>query len=349
MNTIPVIDIAPFLDGTAKGQAAVARAVDDACSTLGLLIIAGHGVPDSLIDDMRRTSFAYFDRPLEENSLDEESPPDFKESFSIGPVDPPDDPYHRAAAPGKFFAPNLWPEHPAGFRPVWEAYYREMERVATTLMRIFAVGLGMDKHFFDDKVDRHITNFSVLHYPEQPKPPPPGQLRAGAHTDYGSLTILRPDNAPGGLQVQKDGAWIDVPTLPGTFIVNLGDLMAEWINDRWVSTLHCVINPPRDKALGSRRLAMAFFHQPNYDAVIECLPTCSGAERPPRYGRTTSGEHVWMKDQQAPDAGTGSGQGVKSAATGGAPWIALSMWREVSWDRSPVTSRGSRWYRGCWN
>jgi isopenicillin N synthase-like dioxygenase len=149
MDTIPVIDIAPFLDGTAKGQAATARAVDDACSTLGFLIIVGHGVPDSLIDDMRRTSFAYFDRPLEEKiklrmppdryrgyislgsealsySLDEESPPDFKESFSIGPVDPPDDPYHRAAAPGKFFAPNLWPEHPAGFRPVWEAYYREI-------------------------------------------------------------------------------------------------------------------------------------------------------------------------------------------------------------------------------
>jgi len=73
----------------------------------------------------------------------------------------------------------------------------------------------------------------------------------------------------------KDGAWIDVPTLPGTFIVNLGDLMAEWTNDRWVSTLHRVINPPRDKAIGSRRLSMAFFHQPNYDAVIECLPTCS--------------------------------------------------------------------------
>jgi isopenicillin N synthase-like dioxygenase len=78
-------------------------------------------------------------------------------------------------------------------------------------------------------------------------------------------------------------------------VVNLGDLMAEWTNNRWVSTLHRVVNPPRDKALGSRRLSMAFFHQPNYDAVIECLPTCCDADRPARYGRTTSGEHVWMK------------------------------------------------------
>ena len=86
-----------------------------------------------------------------------------------------------------------------------------------------------------------------------------------------------------------------MPTLPGTFIVNLGDLMADWTNDRWVSTLHRFVNPPREQALGSRRLSMAFFHQPNYDAVIECLPTCSEAGQPPRYSKTTSGEHVWMK------------------------------------------------------
>ncbi len=133
MNSIPVIDIGPFLNGTAKDQETVAREVDRACSSLGFLIISGHGVPDSLIEDMRSVSRAYFDRPLEEKlklrmppdryrgyislgsealsySLDEESPPDFKESFSIGPTDAPDDDYHRAAKPGKFFAPNFWPE-----------------------------------------------------------------------------------------------------------------------------------------------------------------------------------------------------------------------------------------------
>src|SRR6476646_3230475 len=204
MDSIPVVDIAPFAEGGARDREAVARQVDSACSGLGFLIISGHGVADRLIDDMRGVSLAYFDRPIEEKlklrmppdryrgyislgsealsySLNEESPPDFKESFSIGPIDPPDDAYHRAATPAKFFAPNLWPEEPSNFRPVWEAYYREMERVATTLMRIFGVGLGMDKHYFDDKIDRHITNFSVLHYPEQPRPPLPGQLRAGAH------------------------------------------------------------------------------------------------------------------------------------------------------------------------
>lgn len=316
---IPVIDIGPFSDGSAAGKRAVARAVDDACTDLGFLIVSGHGVPEALIEEMRAVSRAFFDRPLEEklrlkmppdryrgyiglghealaNSLDQATPPDLKESFSIGPFDVPDDAYHRAARPGNFFAPNIWPEQPAGFRRVWERYFREMERLSTLLMRVFAVGLGMPERFFDDKIDHHITNFSVIHYPEQPTEPLPGQLRAGAHTDYGSLTIVKPDAAPGGLQVRgKDGRWIDVPVIPGSFVVNLGDLMAEWTNDRWVSTLHRVVNPPRDKALGSRRLSMTFFHQPNYDAVIECLPTCTSAECLPRYGRTTSGEHVWMK------------------------------------------------------
>src|SRR3984957_8070499 len=162
MNRIPVIGTGPFLNGSAKYQETVARQVDHACSSIGFLIISGHGVPDSLIDDMRTVSRAYFDQPLEEKvklrmpadryrgyislgsealsySLDEESPPDFKESFSIGPTDPSDDAYHRAAGPGKFFAPNLWPDAPSDFRPVWEAYYGEMERVATTLMQSFAL------------------------------------------------------------------------------------------------------------------------------------------------------------------------------------------------------------------
>jgi len=320
MNSpVPIIDISPFFGADEAGRRKVAQAVDEACATIGFIVVTGHGVAASLIDDMRAVSRQFFDEPVEQkrklkmpadryrgyialgnealaNSLDEETPPDIKESFSIGPVDAPDDAYHRAARPANFFAPNFWPEAPAAFQATWEAYYLEMERLSTSLMRIFAMGLGMDERFFDDKVNHHISNFSVIHYPEQPKPPLPGQLRAGAHTDYGSLTIVKPDAAPGGLQVMtKEGSWMDVPNVEDGFVVNLGDLMAEWTNDRWVSTLHRVVNPPRELAIGSRRLSMTFFHQPNYDAVIEGLPTCCSASRPARYGKTTSGEHVWTK------------------------------------------------------
>jgi isopenicillin N synthase-like dioxygenase len=171
-----------------------------------------------------------------------------------------------------------------------------MERLATDLMRLFALGLNLDEHWFDSKIDRHITNFSVIHYPGQSDAAPqPGQLRAGAHSDYGSLTIVQTDTDIGGLEVQRrDGVWEAVPYIPGTFIVNLGDLMAEWTNDRWVSTLHRVANPPPDQAAESKT-SLLFFHQPNYDAVIECIPTCTGPDNPAKYGRTTSGEHVTMK------------------------------------------------------
>jgi isopenicillin N synthase-like dioxygenase len=318
-DAIPLIDVSPFVHGSDAERRAVASAVNAACADIGFLLVSGHGVPASLVGRMRSVSTAFFDRPLEEKlryrmppdryrgfialgnealayTLGEETPPDFKESFSIGPVDAPDDTYHRSATPANFFAPNMWPEGLPEFQATWTAYYRHMEELAGTLMRIFAMALGMDEHYFDDKIDRHITNFSMLHYPPQDVAPLPGQLRAGAHTDYGSLTIVKPDGAEGGLQVRtKDGGWLDVPHVPDAFVVNLGDLMAEWTNDRWVSTLHRVVNPSRSAGAAARRLSMAFFHQPNYDAVIQCLPGCAEAGRPPRYMKTTSGEHVWTK------------------------------------------------------
>jgi isopenicillin N synthase-like dioxygenase len=93
----------------------------------------------------------------------------------------------------------------------------------------------------------------------------------------------------------KSGEWFDVPTIKGALVVNIGDLMAEWTNDRWVSTLHRVINPPRDIANDSRRISLVFFHQPNYDAMISCLPTCLAAGEEPRHAPMSSGEHLFSK------------------------------------------------------
>ena len=317
-QAIPVIDIAGLFSADPAARATVGRALDRACTDLGFLIVSGHGVPDSLVERIRSVSRQFFALPLEDKkalamppdryrgyiapgnealaySLDDVTPPDLKESFSTGPHNVPDNDYSRSARPANFFAANMWPDVP-GFRTTWEEYYAAMEQLAGTLMRGFALGLGLPETYFDAAIDRHITNFSVLHYPPQTIPPLPGQLRAGAHTDYGSLTILKTDESPGGLQVHGlDGAWIDVPFIPGTFVVNLGDLMAEWTNDRWRSTLHRVVNPPAEAGAAADRISMAFFHQPNYDAVIECLPTCTDAAHPPKYGRTTSGEHVWAK------------------------------------------------------
>lgn len=316
-SPVPVIDIGPYWVGDVSGTTRIAEAVDDACRNVGFLAITGHRVDPALIDRMLAVSRQYFALPLEEKmqlkmppdryrgytplgaeilaaTLGNETPPDLKESFSIGPPDTPDDSYHRGPGAGAFFAPNQWPEEPAGFQAVYTAYYAAMEHLAKHVMRIFALALDQPETFFDDKIDRHITNFSVIHYPDQDTPPQPGQLRAGAHTDYGSLTILYQEDADGGLQCKTtDGQWRDVPAIPGTMVVNLGDLMAEWTNDRWRSTLHRVVNPA--KTTDADRISMPFFHQPNYDALIECIPSCTSPDNPPRYGTTTSGAHVTAK------------------------------------------------------
>ena len=146
--------------------------------------------------------------------------------------------------------------------------------------------------------EQHTTNLVANFYPPQPEAPLPGQLRRGAHTDYGSLSILYQTHAHGGLQVQLgDGSWLDVPYVENSFVINLGDLLAVWTNDRWVSTMHRVVNPPRDVA-GDSRLSTVFFHQPNFDAAIECIPTCCSPDNPPQHGSTTAGEWILAKLQK---------------------------------------------------
>lgn len=312
---VPRIDIAPFLEGAPAGKHKVAEQVGRACGGIGFFTIVGHGVPEDLTDRMYGISKAFFDLPITEKmkvrrvleqsygyippedeslsySLDQEAPADLKESFSTARIDPPDEEYYRCA----HFAPTLWPETPGTFRKLWTEYYRVMETLAADIMRVFALALGLPEAYFADKIDKHCSVIRVLNYPEQPREPLPGQLRAGAHSDYGTLTILRAEDAPGGLQVyNRQGEWRDVEVLPDSFIVNIGDMMMRWTNDRWISTLHRVVNPPRDRAAGSSRLSIVFFHMPNYDALLSCLESCRGPDNPPKYPPITAGDYKLMK------------------------------------------------------
>jgi isopenicillin N synthase-like dioxygenase len=120
----------------------------------------------------------------------------------------------------------MWPPSPPAFRPAVTAYYRATEKLGADLMRIFALALELPEDFFADKIDRHISALRIINYPEQPRAPLPGQLRAGAHSDYGTLTILLGENQPGSLQVYaKSGQWMDVLIPPQSFVINIGDLM----------------------------------------------------------------------------------------------------------------------------
>jgi isopenicillin N synthase-like dioxygenase len=170
-----------------------------------------------------------------------------------------------------------------------------MEQLAALLMRMTALALNLDERFFAEKFDRHITAMRLNFYAEQTSAPKPGQLRAGAHTDYGAFTILNGESVPGGLEVRaKDGTWIPVETDPETFVVNIGDLLMRWTNDRWISNTHRVANPPASVASRAKRLSIAFFLQPNYDALIECIAPAGQAKYPP----VRSGEYRDLKYRQ---------------------------------------------------
>ena len=225
-QTVPVIDISPFLEGTPEGKRKVALEVGNACKDIGFLVITGHGVPDVLIQQTYDTARTFFDLPEEQKmkverpapdqvrgysplmgeglsySLDEKTPPDLKESFSVGPIDvPPGDPYFHGPEAGPHFAPNVWPATPSTLQPVWKAYFHAMEKLSAQLMRMFAMALDLPEDFFEDKIDRHISMLRALNYPDQETPPEKNQMRAGAHSDYGSLTIVRQEEAQGGLEV----------------------------------------------------------------------------------------------------------------------------------------------------
>jgi isopenicillin N synthase-like dioxygenase len=140
----------------------------------------------------------------------------------------------------------------------------------------------------------------ALNYPQQTAAPRAGQLRAGAHTDYGSLTILLSEPGSGGLEIYTpEGEWLAVPCVPGAFIINIGDLLARWTNDRWVSTLHRVVCPPPGERGSNRRQSIAFFHQPNWDAEISCLPSCLAPGAKAKYATVTSGVHLREKFRRA--------------------------------------------------
>ena len=309
----PVFDLGAFEAAQADTRAELGRQVDRICRETGFLAIANHGIPADVVAGVWQAATDFFDLPAETKqgakapyegypygylgpelealakSRGMDTPPDLKESFNGGPLSIPNGMADREAL--EFcYAETIWPDRPAGFIEAWTTYYRAMEDLAKRIMRVFAVALELPENHFEPFIDAPISALRALNYPRQTSAPKPGQLRAGAHTDYGSLTILLPQEGSRGLEIMApDGNWLPVPPVPGAFVINIGDLMARWTNDRWVSTLHRVVNPsPADGGM-DRRQSFAFFHQPNWHARIECLPSCVAAGEAPKYEPVLSG------------------------------------------------------------
>lgn len=286
----------PVLDWRrdASEPAGFATDLGRACRETGFFLLTGHGVAPALIDAVFAQGAAFFALPEAEKAalsiatnphnrgwarlgaeaLDEASGiTDRKEAFNIGLDLAPDDPGVVAGKP--FRGVNLWPDLP-GFRDTMLAYYAAVWDLGVALLRPVAQDLGLHRQFFDMDFDAPMATLRLLHYPAASGAA--REIGAGAHTDYGALTLLLTDGAP-GLQVRpRGGDWTDVPHVPGAFVVNIGDCLMRWTNDIYVSTPHRVLPPPR------RRQSVAFFLDPNPDALIAALPGAGDAKYPPVTG-----------------------------------------------------------------
>jgi isopenicillin N synthase-like dioxygenase len=321
---IPIIDLEPWW-GSAAGRRIVGRAVDDAAREFGFFQIVGHRLPTERIDAMVAASSDFFAQPADVKrrctpadpsinrgyaargtealsySIGRDAPPDLFEAFNIG-EDEVDyaDPFYAAQERGAF-ARNIWPTYPTDLRPALVSYFLSARRLALTLTEVFAVALSLPDGWFAPFVDRSTTTMRAIRYERRSgdDEPLPGQQRMGAHTDYGIVTVLYAEPVAGLQIVGPDGRWIDVIPADDALVINLGDLTAQWTNDQWRSTVHRVVPPPAMVApmveSPAVRRSAAFFLDGNWDAVIECLPTCTSDGNPPRYPPVTAGDHLLAK------------------------------------------------------
>ena len=292
---VPVVDLAGTFDGPSPARVEAAATLLKACRDTGFFQVVNHGVDPALMEALFAQSKSFFDRPADAKmrlvkhgkaygyepvgaqALDTDSPPDYKESYNISAPGLPGSPDHLD---------NQWPDDMPEFRRVLEAYHAEVRRVAFHISRLIAKSLDMPFEYFDRNFDHQRASLRLLKYPPLPQDARHNQLGAGAHTDFGWITVVAQD-MNGGLEVETaSGDWIKVDPVPGAFVVNLGDLVPEWTNGLYHSSLHRVMNKRPDKD----RYSVVLFYNPRYETVVETVPTCLAPGEKPRPS-FVSGEH----------------------------------------------------------
>jgi isopenicillin N synthase-like dioxygenase len=302
-NSIPVVD----LDGSD-----VPWEIHKACRETGFFYVANHGVPQALVDAQFEWAGRFFDLPLEQklavhmakspttagyeplghqqldsqDAASEKAPPDIKEGFQCAMELADDHPLARERRRG--FGHNLWPVLLPGFREQMLAYQAALRQLGNRMLALLARSLELPEHYFFPYYQMPGLYLRILRYPPHPAAARANQLGAGAHTDWGGVTMLAQDEI-GGLEIRNAaGEWIRAIPVPGTFVINLGDLMQRWTNGLYCSTMHRVKNNSSSR----NRHSVAFFYAPSLDALIECLPTCTDAGNPPKFPTVTTARHM---------------------------------------------------------
>ncbi|BAZ29791.1 2OG-Fe(II) oxygenase [Cylindrospermum sp. NIES-4074] len=290
MVEIPIIDLSTFTNGNATTRQTVVKQIYQACHEIGFMYLQNPGISPDLIDQIFIQSKSFFNLPLElkqqqawsdeysntgyvgmeRERLDPNKPGDLKEAFNID-------------------------KDKSAQNPHILAFYDACTELANTVLEGLALALELPADFFTTRHNQQNHTLRLLHYPPLQTSPKPGQVRAGEHSDYGSITLLFQDEI-GGLEVQTvEGKWIAAAAIPGTVVVNTGDLMQRWTNHVFCSTKHRVMLPS-DSRVKHSRYSVAFFCHPNDEIEIACLESCQ-KERIPIYAPILAGEYLLSRLQ----------------------------------------------------
>ena len=269
---IPVVDIHGLTTRDSALRKATAKSMREAFEDFGFIYVKNHSVLHSVVDELFAQGIAFFDLPQTTKAeaggyrgaglsgLDPTKPTDVKERFRA--------PYDSDLPAG------YWPEGLPGFREAVSVFHEAGLLVLRQLMHGVAVSLGLAENHFDAAHQPHSGAVMLLHYPPITESLLPGQLRSGAHTDFGTMTLLFHHGSAEGLEIQRpDGTWLHAPSIPSAAIVNVGDLLTRWTNGQLRSVLHRVV-PPRGEGARRPRYSATLFYKPRHEVVISCLEPC---------------------------------------------------------------------------
>lgn len=303
---VPTVDISGLLSADRAEQERVAADLGAAARDVGFFYISGSGIDESLFDRMLAATQEFFALPLEEKmrsyiglsrchrgyvpvgeeGVTDQANPDLKEAFDTALDLPADDPDHLAGNP--MLGPNTWPDLP-GFAEAVTAYYTAVIEVGQRLLRAFAVALGEDPDVFSRHATKTPSQLRLIHYPYNPDAE--DRMGIGAHTDYECFTLLKP-TAPGLEVLNGAGEWIDVPPVPGTFVVNIGDMLELWTNGAFVATSH------RVRKVKEERYSFPLFFNVDYHTEVRPLPQFAPRDDRPRRP-LRAGEHLFAQTAQS--------------------------------------------------
>ncbi|KAL0479133.1 hypothetical protein AKO1_008013 [Acrasis kona] len=313
MKELPVVDISAFVkpDSSFEDKEKTAKHVHKVCSEIGFFYLVGHGISDEVVNGAHTQAREFFAQPKEvKDEISIRKSPHFRGYQCLGEnVTKSKRDWHEAIDLYKDVPPNdsnpihghnQWPEKPENFRSFFENYDQQMDKLGRSVMRAIAMSLGLEEHYFDKYINDSYMCMRIINYPPlsdaaEQKEENVGDS-CGVHCDYGLLTFVNQDSTKNALWVQdQSGEWISANPLPGSFTVNLGDMLKLWTSNLYQSTPHKVIHT-NSKA---QRTSIPYFFEPNFDAIISPLPLSDslfeGKKKPEPFQPKKYGDHLTSK------------------------------------------------------